>query len=85
MTVYAFLKFIKGACEQFLFRPLSWKDFHVGAGWEEGEVGTSGLWATWRWGGGQLCVVEVGGMPIPTHPLPAQCAPPRTQTLQPSP
>lgn len=38
--VYSFLKkFTKGVRGQFfLLRPLSWKDFRVGAGWEKREV-----------------------------------------------
>ena len=79
--VYGILKkFIKGACRHFFFpfllRPLSWKDFRGGAGWEEREVlpdfgprggGVSVVGGGHAVPGGE--VMRTGSSLAPFHPL----------------
>ena len=93
--VYGFpKKFIKGACGIFfLLRPLSWKDFRGGAGWEERAVllhfGPRGG-GVWVAGGGQQpavrgtgCVCGGGADSLSARPA-APPTPPPPPSLQPA-
>lgn len=84
--VYSFLKkFTKGVRGQFfLLRPLSWKDFRVGAGWEKREVlldfGPRGGGV--RVGGGGQLRAAPSRVGTADSPPPPPTAPPQT-TLHP--